>query len=72
MPLMVSLSNHSGKRDIGIKRIIPASPLTPLQPVPLNRKEKLSWLERGVEERGGEAPSLKLLPPFKQTNNHVQ
>jgi hypothetical protein len=36
--------------------------------VPLNRKEKLSWLERGVEERGGFAPSQKLIP---LSNNRV-
>jgi hypothetical protein len=35
-------------------------------------KENTSWLERGVKKRGGFAPSLKLLPPFKQTNNHRQ
>jgi hypothetical protein len=29
-------------------------------------KENPSWLERGVKKRGGFAPSLKLLPPFKQ------
>jgi hypothetical protein len=35
-------------------------------------KENSSWLERGVKKRGGEAPSLKLLSPFKQTNYHRQ
>jgi len=36
------------------------SPLTPLQPETLRGNGKYLWLERGVQERGGCAPSPRL------------
>jgi hypothetical protein len=39
-----------------------SSPLTPLQPELLRTIQRILWLERGVKERGGFAPSQILSP----------
>ena len=47
------------------------TPLSPLQPESLGSNQRYLRLERGVQERGGEAPSYILSPSRTDTNTGI-